>query len=124
MTRWTYDPLVKVWPRIYWASSTDLKDWSVPTWADPYGIDPELFHDPISDKVYLNVMAPSSNEESLWGIYQCEVSLESGKCIGRYHSLWNGTLPLNSDARPEGPKMFRKDDWYYLLIAEGSSWLS
>lgn len=120
MTRWTYDPLVKEWPRVYWVSSPDLKEWSVPTWSEPYGIDPELFHDPVSDKVYLNLMAPSADDAGIWGIYQCEVSIKSGKCIGPYGSLWNGTLPVGPEARPEGPKMFRKDDWYYLLIAEGS----
>ena len=92
----------------------------MPTWSEPYGIDPELFHDPVSDKVYLNLMAPSADDAGIWGIYQCEVSIESGKCIGPYGSLWNGTLPVGPEARPEGPKMFRKDDWYYLLIAEGS----
>jgi beta-xylosidase len=101
-------------------SSKDLIHWSDPIWADPWGIDPELFHDPLTKKVYLNLMAPNNNVERLWGLSQCEVSVSSGRCVGPYVSLWNGTLPHNSTARPEGPKMFFKDSWYYLLIAEGA----
>jgi beta-xylosidase len=100
-------------------TSPDLITWGDPVWSDPWGIDPALFEDPDTGKVYLNLMAPNNNQERLWGISQCEVNLLSGKCIGKYQSLWNGILPRNAMARPEGPKMFKKDDWYYLLIAEG-----
>ncbi|KAL5336910.1 glycosyl hydrolase [Aspergillus crustosus] len=121
MVRWTYDPTAKVWPRVFWVSSTDLIHWSDPVWSDPWGIDPELFQDPKSGRVYLNLMAPNNNIDRLWGISQCEVNLASGRCIGEYRSIWNGTLEHNSAARPEGPKMFTYGNWYYLLIAEGGT---
>ncbi|KAH6694989.1 glycosyl hydrolase [Leptodontidium sp. MPI-SDFR-AT-0119] len=121
MTRWTYDPVARVWPRVYFSSSPDLIHWSKPTWCEPWGIDPSLFQDPKDGKVYLNLMAPNNNADRLWGIYQCEVSLQTGNCIGEYIPLWNGTLPHNSSARDEGPKMFVKDGYYYLLIAEGGT---
>lgn len=120
MTRWTYDPVARVWPRVFFMSSEDLIHWSDPIWAEPWGIDPALFRDPVTHKTYLNLMAPNNNKDRLWGIYQCEVSTAEGNCVGPYVSLWNGTLPHNSAARPEGPKMFLNDGWYYLLIAEGS----
>lgn len=121
MTRWTYDPVARVWPRVYFTSSTDLLTWSNLTWCEPWGIDPELFHDPQTNRTYLNLMAPNNNKDRLWGIYQCEVSLKTGNCIQEYRSLWNGTLPHNGTARPEGPKMLFKDGFYYLLIAEGGT---
>ncbi|KAH7156014.1 glycosyl hydrolase [Dactylonectria macrodidyma] len=121
MTRWTYDPVSRVWPRVLFFSSKDLITWSDPIWAEPWGIDPELFQDPKTKKTYLNLMAPNNNIDRVWGISQCEVSLSSGQCTGPYVSLWNGTLPSNSTARPEGPKMYYKDSWYYLLIAEGGT---
>ncbi|KAL4734578.1 glycosyl hydrolase [Aspergillus similis] len=121
VTRWTYDPVAKVWPRALWVSSTDLKNWSDPIWADPWGIDPELFQDPATKKVYLNIMAPNNNVDWIWGISQCEVDLKGGPCIGEYRSIWNGTLPHTASARPEGPKTFMRGDWYYLLIAEGGT---
>jgi beta-xylosidase len=121
MTRWVYDPVQKLWPRITFYTSRDLKTWSEPVWAEPWGIDPALFHDPKSGKTYLSLMAPNNNIDRLWGTYQCEIDLTTGDCIGQYHGLWNGTLPHNSTARPEGPKMFYKDEYYYLLIAEGGT---
>ncbi|PVH83520.1 glycoside hydrolase family 43 protein [Cadophora sp. DSE1049] len=121
MTRWTYDPFARVWPRVFFSSSKDLKNWTKPTWCEPWGIDPQLFHDPNTGKTYLNLMAPNNNEQRLWGIYQCEVSLTTGNCVGEYISLWNGTIPQNSSTRAEGPKMFFKDKYYYLLIAEGGT---
>ena len=119
MTRWTYDPIAKVWPRITWISSPDLESWSDPIWAEPWGIDPSLFQDPVSGNVYLNLMAPDSKETGIWGIYQCQVDLRTGKCIDEYRSLWNGTMPHDISARPEGPKIFMRGEWFYLLIAEG-----
>ncbi|KAL4938382.1 hypothetical protein BDV06DRAFT_226063 [Aspergillus oleicola] len=121
MVRWTYDPTAKIWPRVFWVFSTDLKHWSDPVWSEPWGIDPELFQDPKTNRVYLNLMAPNNNVDRIWGISQCEVNLSSGRCIGEYRSIWNGTLEHNSAARPEGPKMFTYGDWYYLLIAEGGT---
>jgi beta-xylosidase len=121
MTRWTYDPTARVWPRVYFSSSEDLITWTKSTWCEPWGIDPSLFQDPVTGKTYLNLMAPNNNIDRIWGIYQCEVSLTTGECVGEYISLWNGTLPHNSSARDEGPKMFYKDDYYYLVIAEGGT---
>ncbi|KAK1491385.1 beta-xylosidase [Colletotrichum cuscutae] len=121
MTRWTYDPVARVWPRVWFVSSPDLVTWSDPVWAEPWGIDPELFHDSSTGRTYLNVMAPNNNQERLWGIAQCEVELWSGACVGEYKSLWNGTLERNATARPEGPKMFSRGGWYYLVIAEGGT---
>ncbi|GAB1207543.1 hypothetical protein APSETT445_006263 [Aspergillus pseudonomiae] len=125
MTRWTYDPIAKVWPRITWISSPDLETWSDPVWAEPWGIDPSLFQDPVSGDVYLNLMAPDSKETGVWGIYQCQVNLRTGDCVDEYRSLWNGTMPHDASARPEGPKMFMRgggtDDLHRASIARSRS---
>ncbi|KAK1625323.1 beta-xylosidase [Colletotrichum phormii] len=121
MTRWGSDPDSRSWPRIWYISSPDLVTWSSLTWAEPYGIDPDLFHDPATGKSYLNLMGPNNNYDRLWGITQCEIDLATGKCIGPYRNIWNGTLPQLPSARPEGPKMFKRGEWYYLLLAEGGT---
>ncbi|KAK6087315.1 beta-xylosidase [Seiridium cupressi] len=105
MTRWTYDPVARVWPRVYFHTSPDLIEWSDATWCEPWGIDPSIFLDPKSNKTYLTLMAPNNNVDRIWGIY----------------GLWNGTLPHNATSRDEGPKLFYKDPYYYLLIAEGGT---
>lgn len=121
MTRWGSNPGSRTWPRIWFSSSEDLRTWSDLIWAEPYGIDPDLFHDPITGKTYLNLMAPNNNYDRVWGISQCEINLQNGHCAGTYHSLWNGTLPHTASARPEGPKMFFREGFYYLMLAEGGT---
>ncbi|WQF77221.1 Putative glycoside hydrolase, family 43, concanavalin A-like lectin/glucanase domain superfamily [Colletotrichum destructivum] len=121
MTRWGSDPDSRTWPRIWYVSSPDLVTWSDLIWAEPYGIDPDIFHDPVSGKDYLNLMGPNNNYDRLWGITQCEIDLKTGRCVGPYRNIWNGTLPQLPSARPEGPKMFRRGDWYYLVLAEGGT---
>ncbi|KAL2204684.1 hypothetical protein CC79DRAFT_1309654 [Sarocladium strictum] len=121
MTRWVYDPVQKLWPRVMFYTSKDLKTWSSPVWCEPWGIDPALFHDPVSGNSYLSLMAPNNNDDRLWGIYQCQVDLVTGRCIGPYMGLWNGTMEHTAGARPEGPKMTYKDGYYYLVIAEGGT---
>ncbi|KAF3008318.1 hypothetical protein E8E14_006889 [Neopestalotiopsis sp. 37M] len=109
------------YPRIFWVSSPDLENWSAPVWGDPFGIDPHLFSDPNSGKNYLTLMSLNNDYDRLWGIGQCEVDLVTGKCIGAFGNIWNGTLPVTTSTRPEGPKLFYKDPYYYLLIAEGGT---
>jgi beta-xylosidase len=106
---------------MWWVSSPDLINWSDIVWGEPYGIDPQLFRDPISNKTYLNMMRLNNQYDRIWGIGQCEVNLQTGKCVDRLRSLWNGTLPVTNSSRPEGPKMFHNDDYYYLVLAEGGT---
>lgn len=45
-----------------------------------------------------------------------QIDLETGE-VTESISIWNGTgLPY-----PEGPHIYKKDGWYYLLIAEGGT---
>ncbi|KAF1970699.1 beta-xylosidase [Bimuria novae-zelandiae CBS 107.79] len=121
MAMWGSDATARTWPRIFWVTSKDLKEWSDPTWADPYGIDPHLFRDPASGKDYLTLMGLNNVYDRVWGISQCQVNVDNGRCVGPYRRVWNGTLPVSATERPEGPKLFAKDGWYYLLIAEGGT---
>jgi beta-xylosidase len=121
MVVWGSDPNTRTFPRIFWVSSPDLKTWSDVVWAEPYGIDPHLFRDPKSGKTYLSLMGLADPYDQYWGISQCEVDLRSGRCVGPYGRIWNGTLPSSTGARPEGPKLFYKEPYYYLLIAEGGT---
>ncbi|KAJ4290361.1 hypothetical protein N0V90_010577 [Kalmusia sp. IMI 367209] len=121
MVMWGSDPNSRTWPRIFWVTSQDLKTWSSPIWADPYGIDPHLYRDPATSKDYLTLMGLNNGFDQIWGISQCQIDLKSGKCTGPYRRIWNGTLPVTSSVRPEGPKLFDKDGYYYLLIAEGGT---
>ncbi|KAI0442745.1 glycosyl hydrolase [Xylaria telfairii] len=53
------------------------------------------------------------------GIMLAEADLDSGK-VGNWRTIWNGT----GGSAPEGPHIYRKDGWYYLLAAEGGTGLN
>ncbi len=83
--------------------------WSNPVFLPTTGIDPDLFFDD-DGKVW---QTGTSNG----GIYTQQIDLEKGVMIGELHRIWNGTGAGYS----EGPHIYKKDGWYYLLISEGGT---
>lgn len=82
-------------------------------WSDPIHfenpeneIDPDLFWDD-DGKVYMSVAR---------GIFIHEVDLATGSVL-KTLTVWNGT----GDRNPEGPKLYKKDGYYYLSISEGGT---
>lgn len=82
-------------------------EWSDPIWVEQGGIDPTLFFD--NGKCYF-ISIPD-------GIQICEIDLETGKQLSESRTLWRGT----GGRYPEAPHIYKKDGWYYLLIAEGGT---
>lgn len=97
-------------------------------WSEPYylgeeaqGIDPSLFFDE-DDRCYYVGTRP--NPEGVryngdWEIWVQEVNLTSMKLVGESTKLWKGAL--NGVIWPEGPHLYKKGDYYYLMIAEGGT---
>lgn len=94
-------------------------------WSEPFfiegvgGIDPSLFFDD-DGRVYYTSTCPrgfGGNEER--PIWCSEIDLEKMQLVGEPWDLWAGALK-NADS-PEGPHIYKKDGWYYLLIAEGGT---
>lgn len=96
-------------------------------WSDPVvisgaeGIDPTLFFD--EDRVYYlgnrrpHPEIPELEDRHIW---LQEIDLGKGELIGeRWTLLTDGAL--HHAVAPEGPHMYKKDGWYYLLIAEGGT---
>ena len=83
-------------------------------WSDPVVIDfaigscdPTLYFE--GDKCYF-----------LWkegDIKICEIDVETGKQLGDIHHLGTGL----GGRYPEGPHIYKKDGYYYLLLAEGGT---
>ncbi|KAK3324847.1 glycosyl hydrolase [Apodospora peruviana] len=82
------------------------KAWSDPVIFHPTKIDPDIFWDD-DGKVYVATQ----------GIILQELNLTTGKLSQPPISLWNGT----GGVWPEGPHIYKKDGWYYLMIAEGGT---
>ena len=83
-------------------------EWSEPVWLDFEGIDPSLFFDDDGKCYYTGTDT---------GVYICEIDPVTGKRLGEKQYPWNGTGGNN----PEGPHLYKKNGWYYLMIAEGGT---
>lgn len=86
-------------------------EWSDPVFYDFNAIDPSLFWDD-DGKSYVIGAADQSPETV---IRQIEIDVKTGKKLSKAKVLWEGITRVF----PEGPHMYKKDGWYYLLIAEG-----
>lgn len=51
------------------------------------------------------------------GIQLAEIDLHTGEVSSNWTTIWTGTGGL----APEGPHIYRKDGYYYLLVAEGGT---
>lgn len=94
-------------------STTDIwaDEWSDPVFYDFHGIDTSLFWDD-DDRVYVIGAASQSPATK---IRQFQIDLKTGAKLSEEKLLWEGITKVY----PEGPHMYKKDGWYYLLIAEG-----
>ena len=85
-------------------------EWSDPIYVREGGIDPDLFFDD-DGKTYL-LTAQGAGE-----IHLAEIDLKTGRLLSRSEIIWRGT----GGRCAEGPHMYKKDGWYYLMIAEGGT---
>lgn len=82
--------------------------WSDPVWLKQGGIDPSLYFE--NGKCYM-----VSNPDNY--ITLCEIDPMSGEQLSPSRKIWGGT----GGRYPEGPHIYKKDGWYYLLISEGGT---
>lgn len=88
--------------------------WSDPVWVDAaVGIDPDLVWD--DDGVCHLTWAAFTPE--IQGIASAPVDVVRGSLLAPPRLLWQGT----GGAHAEGPHLYRKDGWWYLLLAEGGT---
>ncbi|MFX3631620.1 MAG: glycoside hydrolase family 43 protein [Candidatus Pristimantibacillus sp.] len=96
--------------------------WSDPIWLpDAPGIDSSFFFDD-DDKVYImaNRVPPEGQQyPKHMEIWLQQFDLPSQQLIGDKYSLWDGALKVAH--AQEGPHIYKKDGYYYLLIAEGGT---
>jgi alpha-N-arabinofuranosidase len=100
--------------------------WSNPIWLpEVEGIDPSLFFDD-NGKVYIIYNSDAPDKKPLYDghrtIKMYEVDVEKGKVIGEPIILVNGGADFSK--KPiwiEGPHIYKKNNFYYLLAAEGGT---
>ncbi len=105
----------KAYQNFYVTTTNPSGPWSEPIKVDQSGIDPSLFWDD-DGKVYFqsNRATKSSDPRA---IYQSEIDLNTGKRLSEIKNLWNGS----GGSYVEGPHLYKKDGYYYLLTAEGGT---
>lgn len=87
-------------------------EWSEPVFIEGDGIDPSLFFDD-DGTVYFSRHGGGENG----GIFQAEIDVTSGRLLTPLVEIWSGTGGI----WPEGPHLYKFDDTYYLLVAEGGT---
>ncbi|KAB8166959.1 family 43 glycosylhydrolase [Streptomyces sp. 3MP-14] len=92
--------------------------WSDPVEVHGAGFDPSLFHDE-DGRSWLLAMRwdHRPGHDPFGGIVIQEWDRARRTTTGPLRTLWNGG-PLG---RTEGPHLYRRDGWYYLMVAEGGT---
>lgn len=106
----------------YVTSNTPEGPWSDPIVLDAYGIDPSLFFDDDGKVYYTGTREKPEHISRYYGdneIWLQELDLKSGKLVGEKLVLWEGALV--DVVWPEAPHIYKKDGYYYLMIAEGGT---
>lgn len=99
--------------------------WSNPIWLpEVRGIDPSI--DFVDDKAYVVYNSDAPDNKPIYNghrtIRMYEFDINTMRVVGQEKLLVNGGTDLSK--KPiwiEAPHIFRKDDWYYLICAEGGT---
>ncbi|MEP7240772.1 MAG: glycoside hydrolase family 43 protein [Devosia sp.] len=92
--------------------------WSDPVYVNSSGFDPSLFHDDDGRKWFVNMMWDHrARPLTFAGIALQQYDATTHKLVGPRKNIFTGTdLKL-----VEGPHLYKKNGWYYLLTAEGGT---
>lgn len=93
----------------YCTATNPAGPWSDPIWVGIDSIDPDIFWDE-DGKTYF---VTQGNE----GIRITEIDIKTGKVLAPERLVWAGT----GGRFPEGPHVYKKDGYYYLLLGEGGT---
>ena len=88
--------------------------WSEPAWVKQGGIDPSLFWD--EDGICYFVSNGSDKKEG-GKIFLCEINPFTGEMLTSSRLISEGC----GGKHPEAPHIYKKDGWYYLMLAEGGT---
>lgn len=116
-----YAPTIRYHEGVFYMTTTNLTaggnffvttnnpygEWSEPVWVNQEGIDPTIFFD--EGRAYYLTASE--------GIYLSEIDISTGKLLSSPKEIWCGT----GGRYPEGPHLYKKDGYYYLMISEGGT---
>ena len=102
----------------YLVTTDDIRgEWSEPIYLSSAGFDGALFHDSDGRKWYVSMRTNHLDDNFFDGIILQEYDSVKRCLVGEVHHITSGTeLGLT-----EGPRLYKKDGYYYLLLAEGGT---
>lgn len=93
-------------------------DWSDPVYLNSSGFDPSLFHDEDGKSYLLNLLWDHrSGNNRFGGIVLQQYDTERRVLTGDPRLIFAGT----ELGYTEGPHLYRREGWYYLIVAEGGT---
>ena len=103
----------------YIVTAPDIEGpWSDPVYTNSSGFDPSLFHDDDGRKWYVNLIWDHRGRPSRFGgIVLQEYDPVQKKLVGPVSNIFRGS----SLGLSEGPHLYKRNGWYYLLTAEGGT---
>ena len=99
--------------------TNDVKgQWSEPVWVKQRGIDPSLFWDDDGTCYFVS----NGDDKGNRGIYLCKIDPFTGEMLTASTLISEGCGGRHcSGKHPEAPHVYKKDNWYYLMLAEGGT---
>jgi len=92
--------------------------WSEPIHLNSSGFDPSLFHDDDGRKWLVNMLWDHRGDANRFaGIVLQQYSPGERRLVGPVKNVFRGT----DLGATEGPHLYRRDAWYYLMVAEGGT---
>jgi xylan 1,4-beta-xylosidase len=98
--------------------------WSDPIYLNSSGFDPSLFHDDDGRKWLVNVLwdyrgrPPRFPGDTCFGGIACqEFDVAAGQLVGPIHNIFRGS----ATGMTEGPHVYKRDGYYYCMVAEGGT---
>lgn len=96
-------------------------------WSEPYfikgadGIDPSLFFDEDGVCYYIGTHPnpKGCRYDGDWHIWIQELDIERMELVGKPEDVWSGAM--KNVIWPEGPHLYKKDGYYYIMHAEGGT---
>lgn len=93
-------------------------EWSDPIYLNSSGFDPSLFHDDDGRKYLINMLWDHRpGRVRFAGIVLQEYDPAAQRLIGERQVIFEST----SLGMAEGPHLYKRDGWYYLITAEGGT---
>lgn len=102
----------------YLVTTVDISgEWSDPVFLSSAGFDGSLFHDDDGKKWYTSLLVDHRNGLFFGGILLQEYNEKENRLVGEVHHIFKGSeLGVT-----EGPHLYKKDGYYYLITAEGGT---